>query len=112
MKILKEMNRKESGQALILVLILLLLGGLIIAPLMAFMSTGLIAGQVYEERMDELYATDAGVEDAVFNIIDSDAPFYQDLQGLDEGGDPCEYTLTDTINEETVNVTVTKLSLI
>lgn len=69
MKLIKEINKKESGQVFILVLILLLLGGFIIGPLMGYMSTGLIVGQVYEERMDELYAADAGVEDALWQIM-------------------------------------------
>jgi len=106
MKLLKEIHKKESGQALILVLILLLLGGLIIAPLMVFMSTGLKAGQIYEERMDEVYAADAGIEDATHKIVNDPV-----LQALAEG-DSHSYTLTEPVNEETVDVTVTKLSLI
>jgi len=52
-----------------LTLVLLLVGGLIIAPLLGFMGTGLIAGQVHEKRMDELYAADAGVEYAIWKIV-------------------------------------------
>lgn len=110
MKLLKEMNKKESGQALILALILLLLGGLIIAPLLAFMSTGLRAGQMYEGKMDEVYADDAGIEDAIYNIITPTAPYYADLQDLDEGTSTT-YQLTD-VNGYSVDVTVTKLSLV
>jgi len=51
-----------------LVLILLTVGGLVLAPLLGLMSTGLLAGQVYEMKTDELYAADAGVEDAVWKI--------------------------------------------
>ena len=51
-----------------LVLILLLIGGLITAPLLAHMGTGIIAGEVYERRTAELYAADAGVEDAIWKI--------------------------------------------
>jgi len=65
---LNKSRRDEKGQALILVLILLLVGSVIIASLLGFMSTGLIAGQVYEEKADELYAADAGVEDALWQI--------------------------------------------
>ena len=81
-KVFYKATRNERGQALPLVLILLLLGGLIIAPLLAFMSTGLIAGQAYEERMSELYAADAGIEDAIWKItnLEPDAlptdPYY------------------------------------
>ncbi len=68
--VLSKLRRDETGQAFILVLILLILGGLIIAPLLGFMGTGLIAGQLNEKRMAELYAADAGVEDALWNIMD------------------------------------------
>lgn len=65
---LKELVRDETGQAFILALIMLLLGGLIMAPLLGFMGTGLKAGQAYEKRMAELYAADAGIEDAIWKI--------------------------------------------
>ena len=112
MKLLKKIHKKESGQAFILVLILLLLGGLMIGPLLGFMGTGLLTGQAYEQRMAEVYAADAGVEDAIYNIITPAAPHYADLQDLNEGEPLPPYILTDPINGETVEVTVTKLSLI
>ena len=37
--------RDEKGQAMVLVLILMLIGGLIVAPLLGFMSAGLKAGR-------------------------------------------------------------------
>lgn len=69
---MKLQMKKQKGQALILVLILLLVGGLIIAPLLAFMSTGLRTGQVYENKMMELYSADSGVEDAIWKIKTED----------------------------------------
>ncbi len=65
---LKEPGRDESGQALLLVVILLLVGTLIVVSLLGFMGTGLIAGQVFEKRMNEVYAADAGIEDAIWKI--------------------------------------------
>lgn len=59
---------QKGAAALTLVLILLVLGGLILTPLLGLMSTGLMAGQVYERKTDELYAADAGVEDAMWRI--------------------------------------------
>ncbi len=106
MKLLKKIHKKESGQAFILVLILLVLGGLIIAPLLGFMSTGLIAGQLNEERMAEVYAADAGIEDAIYKIIKDDTLLPED-EGVSE-----TYTLSNSVNGETVDVTITKLSLI
>jgi hypothetical protein len=65
---MKKLIRNEKGQALILALILLAVGGLILAPLLAYMRTGLTAGEVCEVKTNELYAADAGVEDAVWKI--------------------------------------------
>jgi hypothetical protein len=68
-----KLIRDEKGQAMILALMMLLVGSLITAPLMGFMGTGLIAGQVLEERMEELYAADAGAEDALYKLVNNDA---------------------------------------
>ena len=111
-KILNKPVKGEKGQAFILVLILLAVGGLIIAPLLAYMSTGLNVGrEVYEEGMNELYAADAGVEDAIFNVITPGTPHYDALQNLDEDEWLPSYTITD-INGKTVEVKVKKLSLL
>jgi len=107
MKLLREINRNEKGQAFILTLILLLVGGLIIAPLLTFTNTGVRAGQTYEENMNEVYAADAGVEDAMYRMIKDDAT----LQDLEEN-DSHSYSLPSSVNSLPVNVTVTKLALI
>jgi len=60
--------RDESGNILILVLVLLVVGGLLLGPLLGLMSTGLVAGQVYEKKASELYAADTGVEEALWHI--------------------------------------------
>lgn len=65
---MKKAMRDERGAALVLTLVLLLIGGLIITPLLGFMGTGHLAGQVHEKRMDELYAADAGIEDAIWRM--------------------------------------------
>jgi Tfp pilus assembly protein PilX len=64
----KKVIRYEKGQALLLAIILLLVAGLIAAPLLAYMGTGILTGKVYDRRTAELYAADAGVEDAVWKI--------------------------------------------
>jgi hypothetical protein len=53
---------------MLLAVILLLVGGLIVSSLLAYMGNGLLGGRVYEKRTAELYAADAGVEDAVWKI--------------------------------------------
>ena len=96
MKLIKEINENESGQTFILVLIMLLLGGLIIASLLGYMSTGLNVGRVYEERMAELYAADSGVEDALWQIktVPDDLPQTE--------GASWTYSITD-VNDKEVN---------
>jgi cytoskeletal protein CcmA (bactofilin family) len=71
--IVKKAIRNQKGSALPLVLVLLVVGGLILTPLLGLMSTGLASGQVYEKKTDELYAADAGVEDALWRIQSKDA---------------------------------------
>ncbi len=74
---------------MILVLILLVVGSLTITPLLGFMGSGLIAVQANEARTAELYAADAGVEDALW-LMKANAG------GLPEiGEDPWVYTMAD-----------------
>lgn len=99
--IVKGAIREEKGNVLILVLVLLVVGGLILAPLLGLMTTGLVAGQVYEKKTDELYAADAGVEDAIWKIqhpVETELPY--------ECGDPpwsYDYEISD-INGKHVQV--------
>jgi hypothetical protein len=79
--IVKGTIRNEKGYVLITVLILLLVGGLILTPLLGLMSAGLLAGQVYEKKTDELYAADAGVEDAIWRIQTNNLTFVNDYSG-------------------------------
>jgi len=72
--IVKRLVRDEKGASLVMVLILLLISGLIIGPLLSYMGTGLITGGVYETRTAELYAADAGVEDAIWKIQHGETP--------------------------------------
>jgi hypothetical protein len=66
--------KDERGKVLILALILLVVGGLILTPLLGLMSTGLVAGQVYEKKTDELYAADSGVEDGIWHLTQGGSP--------------------------------------
>jgi len=101
----KTLIRDETGAALAMALILLLIGGLITAPLLSYMGTGLLAGEVYEARTAELYAVDAGVEDAIWKIQNSDG-----YLPCSPGSPPRNYTITD-INGKNVDVTITSVAL-
>jgi len=67
-KALKKLVKEEGGQVFLLTLALLIVGGLVLTPLLNYMSTGLNAGSLFKEATDELYAADAGVEDAIWQI--------------------------------------------
>ena len=106
--VIKKAIGDESGKVLILALILLVVGGLIMGPLLGFMGTGLVAGQVYERKTSQLYAADAGVEDSINWLVNGQPP------GWPWTGD---YTLRIWqrtpllyINENAVRVTVEGLS--
>jgi hypothetical protein len=97
----------EAGQALILVLVFLLLGSLTLVPTLAHMSTALKTGIAYEKKTDALYAADAGVEDAIWQIK------YNGLESLFESPNynyifstNVSYTLDDPVNGLTTNVTI------
>jgi hypothetical protein len=110
----KRLIRGERGQALILVLILLLVGGLVIAPLLDFMGTGLKVGKgVYENKMYETYAADAGVEHALSLLK------YDDLVDLFPDYDEYDYStqwdynlddgvvgVGELVNNKSVHVTI------
>lgn len=66
--------KSESGQALPIVLVLLLLGGLLIAPTLSYASTSLNVGQIVEKNVKGLYAADAGVEYVLWQIANSIPP--------------------------------------
>ena len=87
-KILNKLRRNAEGQALPMVLILMAVGGLIIAPLLSYTSSGLKVCQVYEEIADEFYAADGGVEDGLWQIS------YDHLGDLFGSYDPYNYSTT------------------
>ena len=72
--VMKNLVRDEKGAALILALIVLLIGGLISAALLNHMGSGILAGEVHERRTAELYAADAGVEDAIWKLQHGETP--------------------------------------
>jgi len=100
--------RDESGQALIAVLVLLMIGSLTLPPVLSHIGTALKTGQVYESKTDALYAADSGIEDAIWQIkydrlevIFSD-PAYDTY----DFSTVWSYSLSELINNLTANVTV------
>jgi hypothetical protein len=87
---------------MILALIMLLVSLLITTPLLAHMGTGLMAGQVYERRMAELYAADAGVEDSMWNIQHE----VDEVMNLNACYPDWSYNMSD-VNGKSMEVTIT-----
>jgi hypothetical protein len=97
---LRKAIQDQEGAALVLTLVLLMIGGLIMAPLFGHIGTGHIAGQVHEVRMEQLYAADAGVEDAVWRMQSGE------ISSPVACEDPEEWSYNVTINGETVDIRV------
>ena len=63
-----NLMKGQSGQILAYTIIIIMLAGLIIAPLLSFTYGSWRAVKIREERTQELYASDAGIEDAMYQI--------------------------------------------
>ena len=59
---------QESGMAMIMALIALALGSLMLVPTLDYMLTGLQSTVIQERRTGELYAADAGIEKALWEL--------------------------------------------
>jgi len=62
---IKKAVKRESGIALILAMVILAVGSLIIAPLVAVVTSSMHVGHNVEQNVDRYYAADAGVENAL-----------------------------------------------
>jgi hypothetical protein len=105
--VMKGAVRDERGNVLVMVLILLVVGGLILTPLLGLMSTGLVSGQIYERKMDEYYAADAGVEDACWQLKQTDPDPSKVPASPEEP--PLTYSL-QSLNDKDIEITVCMVS--
>jgi len=100
--VVRRVIRGEKGMALVLAVILLLVGGLVVASLLAYTGSGILTGEVYETRTAELYAADAGVEDAVWKIQQQ----VSEVAGLTQCYQSTNYTIAN-VNNRSVAVNIT-----
>jgi len=91
---MKLLKNGQSGQALIMALILLALGSLLVVPILNLASTSLNYHQVIERNTLETYAADSGVEYALCELGNNPGQYEGEL--LQE---------TFIVNDRTVNVT-------
>jgi hypothetical protein len=116
MNIMKGLVKGQKGQALVAALILLVVGGLILTPLLGLMGTGIKSGQVFEQKVDEVYAADAGVEDAMWHIRNDEGdnkPLIQELLGAGydkyDYSTPYPYPYNLLVNGKNVVVNITNV---
>jgi len=119
MKLLKRILKKEAGQALPMALILLVLGGLLVVPTLAFMTTNLTANRTVDQANLRTYAADAGIQYAYnkfLNDVDPDLPAYLpdpvngcEVSLLKESvpGDDLTYMVTSTAEDQATGKTTT-----
>jgi len=83
-RLLRQMISSEKGQILPLVLALLVFGGLVIAPSLSYAATSLNSSRMLEERMNGVYAADAGVEDALWCLRNGISPSEQLSENINQ----------------------------
>jgi len=83
-RLLKQMVSSEKGQALPLVLALLVLGGLTIAPSLSYATTSLNSTRMLEEGVNGVYAADAGVENTLWCMENSVPPPLQLSENINQ----------------------------
>jgi len=96
-RLLQQGHWEQQGMAMILALITLTLGTLLIVPVLSYAATGLKTTTIYERHARELYAADAGVESALWNLTEGGL-------AVPEGGQSQLPSLT--LNNATVTVTI------
>jgi hypothetical protein len=62
------MKKKEAGQALILVLILLVIGAMLVIPMLQFVFTASKGSQIVTQNLKNLYAAEGGQEYAAWKL--------------------------------------------
>ena len=102
-----NLAKSEGGQVLILVVIVLMLAMLIIPPLLNLTFSSHRSTTIRQEGMQQLYAADMGVEDALHAIHYLGNGTNPKVPGeIDDP--PTNYTLGEDVNGHTVDVSVRK----
>jgi hypothetical protein len=85
MKTFKKIANDERGQALLIVLALLMLGGLTITPCLSYAGTSLKNSTLIKNNVMGIYAAEAGIEDAIWSLEHHQTPSTQltnDINGM------------------------------
>jgi len=95
--------KNERGQALPLALVALAIGTLLVTPFLRGVSVNSIASRNYSGSMLQQYSCDAGVEDAIWDLTEGTL-----AAQLITSGDSVSYSLSESVNGVTPDVTVTR----
>ena len=68
-KWLSGLRKGEEGVTLVIVMLMMTVGSLLIVPTLSFVSTSVQTGEVFEEKLEALYAAEAGVEEALWIMV-------------------------------------------
>ncbi|ADJ26517.1 hypothetical protein Dehly_1225 [Dehalogenimonas lykanthroporepellens BL-DC-9] len=96
-KFISILNKRQRGQALISMLVFIAIGAIILAPVLNYIGTGLIVGEVFQEKSDDYYAADAGIVDAQWQIK------YDRLSTIFPSPEYDQYNFEDPVWGETVD---------
>lgn len=91
----------EKGYALPIVMIVILVGALVVPPFLGHTSSSLIASRVYGQEINAEYAADAGIEQAIWNLVDGGI-----AGSLSDPGDAVSYNLPVAVNDLTPAITI------
>ena len=84
MRFWKQMISSEKGQALPIVLALLVLGGLTVASTLGYATTSLNSSRMIRENVKGVYAADAGVEDTLWLLANGLSASAQLTENINE----------------------------
>jgi len=83
-RLLKQLIGSQKGQALPIVLALMMLGGLTITPSLNYAATTLNHGRIVDKGLNGAYAADAGVENALWYLTDNTSPPAQLAENINQ----------------------------
>ena len=102
-RLLNRIISEESGQILPMTLAALMLGIIVTAPFLTHAGASVTGSREYRLIINETYASEAGVEHAIWRLFDGDlAPQLPNIN------DSISYTLPNQVNNLTPYITVTK----
>lgn len=100
-KVVKTRGSKQQGQAFPLVLVILSIGSILVSGFLTSANSSLLNARVYSDPIADIYAADAGIEDAIWGLQ------YGALgDTLDASGGYLEYTLHEPVNDLSVTISL------